>query len=80
MGTQRDTTQHLQKLLKPLLRALDWLLPHYCFQDATPPREAEELLRTVLTCDDSLKSAKRHADDLRRDHYIAPRMPPRLAT
>ena len=68
-GTQRDTTQHLQKLLKPLLRSLDWLLPHYVTRSGAPPREAEELLATVLSCDDSLKSAKRHADDLRREHY-----------
>jgi hypothetical protein len=75
MGTQRDTTQHLQKLLKPLLRALDWLLPHYAFRGAQPPREAEELLCTVLSCDDSLKAAKRHADDLRREHYASAHVP-----
>jgi len=65
-GTTRDTSQHLQKLLKPLLRALDWLLPLV----VPPPAEAEALLDVIAAGDESLKSAKRHADELRREHFV----------
>lgn len=64
-GTTQDTSQHLQKLLKPLLRALDWLLPLV----VPPPPDAAALLDVIAAGDDSLKSAKRHADELRREHF-----------
>lgn len=64
-GTTQDTSQHLQKLLKPLLRALDWLLPLV----VPPPPDAATLLDVIGAGDDSLKSAKRHADELRREHF-----------
>jgi hypothetical protein len=60
-GTGAEVVSHQQKLLKPLLRSLDWLLPLH----TPPPPEVEELFEAIDGASDGLKSLKKHADELR---------------
>jgi hypothetical protein len=55
-----ELTVQLQKLLKPALRALDWLLPAH----APPDAAVEALLAAVLERREQLDAAQRHAQQL----------------
>jgi hypothetical protein len=59
-GTQAHIPAHLQKLLRPALRALDWLLP----LQEPPPEAVVRLLRTIMARPEELDSGKRHAEHL----------------
>lgn len=62
-GTPQEIPAQLQKLLKPALRTLDWLLP----LSESPPETVGTLLRSVLSRTESLESAKRHAEQLQAE-------------
>lgn len=66
-GTQEHIPAHLQKLLRPALRALDWLLP----LQEPPPDVVVTLLRTIMARPEELDSGKRHAEQLFANFFPA---------
>jgi hypothetical protein len=66
-----DVAGQLQKLLKPVLRSLDWLLPLV----NAPPPEVQVALQAIESCQDAPAGARKHAASLlakhRNDHSAA---------
>jgi hypothetical protein len=58
--TKDAAPAHLQKLLRPALRALDWLLP----LQEPPPETVVRLLSTIMAQPEELGAGKRHAEQL----------------